>query len=182
MRAAGGRVGLLTAGLDMFKAASSVMVARLFFPEIYWIHILAPVAAILGHNLSIFMVRKDSEGRLRVGGGAGGASCVGGSFGLWPPSFLIIVPLGALIYFGIGYASVTTLSVGLLSTFVFGYRAWAGISPWTYALYGLLAEVLLALALLPNIRRLIQGNERLVGWRAKRRKPEEDSPEQAAGV
>ena len=93
---------------------------------------------------------------------------MGGSFGLWPTSFLIIVPLAAAIYFGIGYASVTTLSVGLLSTLVFAYRAWAGLSPWTYALYGLLAEVLLLLALLPNIRRLIQGNERLVGWRAKK--------------
>ncbi len=162
-------MGLLTAGLDMLKAASTVVLARFFYPDIYWIHILAPIAAILGHNLSIFMIRRNEKGQMRLGGGAGGSPCVGGSFGLWPTSFLIIVPLAAAIYFGIGYASVTTLSVGLLSTLVFAYRAWIGLSPWTYALYGLLAEVLLVLALLPNIHRLIQGNERLVGWRAKKR-------------
>jgi glycerol-3-phosphate acyltransferase PlsY len=175
MRAAGSRAGLLTAGLDMFKAASTVAISRFFYPEAYWLHILAPIFAILGHNLSIFLVRRDTEGRLRLGGGAGGAPCVGGSFGLWPPSFLIIVPLAGAIYFGIGYASVTTLSVGVLSTLIFLYRAWAGTSPWTYAIYGLLAEILLILALLPNIRRLVQGNERLVGWRAKRAKAQTES-------
>jgi len=64
---------------------------------------------------------------------------------------------------------VTTLSVGVISTLIFAYRAWIGVSPWQYALYGLIAEVILIWGLRPNIRRLISGNERLVGLRARRR-------------
>jgi glycerol-3-phosphate acyltransferase PlsY len=78
--------------------------------------------------------------------------------------------MGALILFGVGYASVATMSVALLSSLVFAYRAWIGASPWAYAVYGLLAEVVMIWALRPNIRRLIQGNERLVGWRARKKK------------
>jgi glycerol-3-phosphate acyltransferase PlsY len=167
-RAAGTRIGLLTAVLDMLKAGATVALARLVLPENAWLHVLSPLAAILGHNHSIFMVRRLEDGRLKWGGGAGGASCVGGSLGLWPPSFLIIVPMAALVYFGIGFASISTLSVGVISTLVFAVRAWQGYSPWTYAAYGLLAEVLLILALLPNIRRLIEGTERPVGLRRLR--------------
>ncbi len=169
MRAAGPRIGLTTAVMDMLKGAIAVWMALYFFPEASWLHVLAPAAAILGHNYSIFMVDRGRKGGLRLRGGAGGATCVGGSFGLWAPSLLIIFPLAAAIFFGIGYASITTLSVGLLSTAIFTYRAWTGVSPWIYALYGIVAETILILALLPNIRALVKGEERLVGWRARRR-------------
>ncbi len=168
-RAAGPRIGLTTALMDMLKGAIAVWMAFYFFPEASWLHILAPAAAILGHNYSIFMVDRGSKGGLRLRGGAGGATCVGGSFGLWAPSLLIIVPLAAGLFFGVGYASITTLSVGLLSTMIFTYRAYIGVSPWSYALYGLVAETILILALVPNIRALFRGEERLVGWRARRR-------------
>jgi glycerol-3-phosphate acyltransferase PlsY len=72
-----------------------------------------------------------------------------------------------LIYYFVGYASVTTLSVALLSTLIFAYRAWLGLNPWQYAMYGLLAFFALAWALRPNIKRLIDGEERVVGLRAR---------------
>jgi acyl phosphate:glycerol-3-phosphate acyltransferase len=174
MRAAGFWAGLGTALLDMLKATAMVWVARLLFPlqdttGNAWMHILAPLAVILGHNYSIFLMKRGENGSLRLTGGAGGAPCVGGSVGLWAPSFLIIVPLAAVILFGIGYASVATMSVALLSSILFTIRAIMGLSPWQYALYGIFAEVLLVLTLLPNIRRLIKGKERLVGWRAQRK-------------
>lgn len=173
MRAAGFWAGLGTALLDMLKATAMVWVARALFPMDaspgnVWAHILAPLAVILGHNYSIFLLKREENGSLKLRGGAGGAPCVGGSVGLWAPSFLIIVPLAALILFGIGYASVATMSVALLSSLLFAIMAIAGFSPWQYALYGIFAEILLVLTLLPNIRRLIAGRERLVGWRAQR--------------
>ncbi len=96
--------------------------------------------------------------------------CVGGSVGLWFPSLLIIVPLGAIIlYFG-GYALVTTMSAALISTLIFAYRAWLGASPWEYALYGIISLLVLMWALRPNIKRLLNGTGRVfVGFRARRK-------------
>ena len=165
-RAAGVWAGIGTALLDGLKATSTVWLARLLVPGNYWLEILAPMFAIIGHNYSIFLVERGQGGRFRLRGGAGGAPCVGGSAGLWFPSLGIIIPAAVLIWFLGGYASVTTLSVGLISTLLFGYRAWIGISPWQYSIYGLVSEILLILALRPNIRRLMQGNERIVGLRA----------------
>lgn len=168
MRAAGFWAGLGTALIDMLKAAVTVWIVRGVLGSSPWIEVLAPIAAVLGHNYSIFLIERNEKGALCFRGGAGGAPAAGGAFGLWPPSLLIILPVGALILFGIGYASVATMSVPLVAIAIFAYRAWIGASPWQYILYGVLAEILLVIALQTNIRRLIQGNERLVGWRAKR--------------
>ncbi|MBM3150596.1 MAG: glycerol-3-phosphate acyltransferase [Chloroflexi bacterium] len=167
MRAAGLGAGLLTAAFDILKGAGSVWLARAVGAGA-WIEALAPVAAILGHNYSIFLPERKEDGRWRLRGGAGGAPALGGSIGLWAPSSLVILPLAALIYFGIGYASVTTMSVAVLSIAVFTVRAALGLSPWQYVLYGVLAEALLVWALRPNLQRLAEGTERLHGWRAKR--------------
>jgi glycerol-3-phosphate acyltransferase PlsY len=78
--------------------------------------------------------------------------------------------LAALIWWGIGYASVTTMSIALLAIIIFAYRAWLGLSPWAYVIYGGVALVLLIWSLRPNIQRLINGTERLHGWRAMRLK------------
>jgi glycerol-3-phosphate acyltransferase PlsY len=83
---------------------------------------------------------------------------------------LVIIPLATLILFFIGYASVVTLSIALLAALVFTYRAMVGVSPWQYVIYALLAEALLLWALRPNIRRLLSGTERVVGYRARRKR------------
>jgi glycerol-3-phosphate acyltransferase PlsY len=170
MRAAGVWAGFGTALLDMLKSASTVWMARAILPGYVWLEVLAPVLAILGHNYSIFLIERNEQGRLRFRGGAGGAPTVGGAVGLWLPSILIILPLGVLIWFGIGYASVATLSAALIASLVFLYKALANGFPWQYVVYGLLAELLLIWALRPNIQRLIEGKERMIGWRARRLK------------
>jgi glycerol-3-phosphate acyltransferase PlsY len=181
MRAAGLGAGLLTALLDILKSAATVWVARALTGN-EWIHALAPIAAILGHNHSIFMIERGENGRLRLRGGAGGAASLGGSLGLWWPSVLIMLPLGTAIWWGIGYASLTTLSVGLMSFIIFAVRAALGLSPWEYAAYGVLAEILLVLALRPNIKRLLNGTERLHGWRARKQKQEQPPPPPDNGI
>lgn len=174
MRAAGFVAGFMTAIMDLLKGAAVVWLARLLFPlqanpANAWIHVLAPVATILGHNYSIYLVSRDERGRLHFRGGAGGAPSTGGALGLWAPSILIIIPVASAVFFGVGYASLATLSVGLLAIIIFAYRAMVGLSPWQYILYGIIALVLLAYSLRPNIKRLIMGTERLVGWRAHRK-------------
>jgi glycerol-3-phosphate acyltransferase PlsY len=161
-RAAGFGAGFLTAILDVLKAASTVWLAQALTENI-WIHLLAPLAAVIGHNYSIFLAERGADGRLRLRGGAGGAAVFGGTVGLWPPAALIMLPIGLLIWWGIGYASVTTISIGLMSMIIFAIRAAYGLAPWEYVLYGFVAEVLVLWALRPNLKRLIEGTERRHG-------------------
>lgn len=169
-RAAGFWVGFLTALLDGLKAAIAVWITRALLPNLTWMEVISPLLAVFGHNYSIFLLERSATGRLRLRGGAGGAPFVGGAFGIWPPSLLIIVPIGAFILFIIGYASLTTMSTALIAIAIFTIRAIWFDSPWQYIFYGVIGEILLLWALRPNIRRLLNGTERLVGLRAKRQR------------
>jgi len=172
-RAAGLGAGVLTAIMDFFKAVIAVMIAQTIFKGQPWVEMGAALFAILGHNYSIFLLERERPGKYVLRGGAGGAPCLGGSFAIWPPSLFIILPLGLLILFGVGYASITTLSIAFLAIIIFTIRA-AGpeSSSWAYVVYGLISLLLLIIALIPNIKRLLSGNERLIGIRAwiKKRK------------
>jgi glycerol-3-phosphate acyltransferase PlsY len=170
MRAAGLGVGVATALLDLFKGALCVWIAKWFVPDLVWIHALSPVLAILGHNYSIFLIQRAENGKIKIHGGAGGATCAGGSMGLWPPIMLIIVPVALFILYFVGYASIATLSAPIITLLVFALLAYLGELPWAYVIYGFFAGLLLAWSLRPNIRRLIDGNERLIGLRAKKSK------------
>lgn len=169
MRAGGVWVGVATAILDAFKGFGAVYLSHLLIPGNHiWLEVLAPLFSIIGHNYSIFLIERKENGGFRLRGGAGGATCLGGSIGLWFPSLFIILPLSGLIYYFVGYASVTTMSIAILSTIIFAVRAWLGYSPWQFAVYGLLAFIALAWTLRPNIRRLFDGTERIVGLRARK--------------
>jgi len=163
LRAAGFWAGIGTALLDILKGAVAVWLARWISPQQDWLHVIAPLAAILGHNYSIFLAERDANGKFRLRGGAGGAPSVGGAWGLYPSSLLIILPLGMLVFFTIGIASVTTMAVALFAIIVFAVYAAQGVLPWWYVLYGVGAELLLIWALRPNIKKLLAGQERVVG-------------------
>src|SRR5579859_3270416 len=163
MRAAGLPAGVLTALLDTLKSAACVWLARLILPADTQVigMVLAGLFAIVGHNYSVFLGFK---------GGAGGAPTVGAALAIWPWSFVIAAPVCLVVLFGIGYASLATIAAGLVITAVFAYRAYAQQAPAAFILYGVGALILLVWALRPNIRRLLRGEERLIGWRAKRLK------------
>ena len=169
VRAAGFGAGLLTAILDILKGAASVWLARTLLPENHVFSILAPLAAILGHNYSLFLINRDERGRLRFHGGAGGAPALGGAMGLWLPMFPIVFAVGALVWFTIGIASLTTMAIGLIVIIVFVVRSWLGLLEPVHIWYGVIAELLLIWALRPNIKKLLSGKERVVkfslnGW------------------
>jgi glycerol-3-phosphate acyltransferase PlsY len=177
-RAAGLAAGAITAILDVIKGASAVWIARAMmgstdFPLYHWVEIAAPLAAILGHNYSIYLLeRHEHTGKVRLRGGAGGAACLGGSVGLWAPSVFYILPLAVVVYFFVGYASLTTMSIALISALVFAASALLRGTPWEWVVYGLVALSMLVWALRPNIQRLREGTERLHGfrpWLQKRR-------------
>ena len=174
-RAAGIFAGATTMILDLLKGAVAAWIALYVMPDNAWLATIAPIMAVIGHNYSIFLIERDELGKPHLRGGAGGASTAGGAFGLWWPSILITVPIGVLIlYFG-GFASVATLSIAFLTILIFAVRAWMGLSPWQYVLYGIATQIILIIALQPNIKRLLSGNERVVGWRARKNKKKKDN-------
>jgi glycerol-3-phosphate acyltransferase PlsY len=166
MRAAGLGAGAITAILDVLKGAATAWVVTWLVPGQPWVQVGAALLAIVGHNYSIFLLKYEN-GRLKFRGGAGGATCLGGAIALWNPIVLIILPLAVLVYLFIGYASVTTMSIAFIAMIVFLIRAIMGLSPWAYVIYGALALLVLIFALRPNLQRLKDGTERVVGLRAK---------------
>jgi len=174
MRAAGWFAGVLTASLDVLKGVASGWLAGLFVPGTEWIKVAAALLAVIGHNYSLFLMKKDANGRLCLQGGAGGATALGGAIALWAPSWHYLLPLGVLIYLFIGYASLTTIGMGFFSIVIFGYRWLSGQGHWIDIAYGIFVLGLILWALRPNLERLKQGTERVVGLRAyfkKRLKP-----------
>jgi glycerol-3-phosphate acyltransferase PlsY len=166
MRAAGWFAGLLTVLGDVGKGLASGWIAEAFFPGNNWVKVAAALLAIIGHNYSIFLVKKNELGRLKFEGGAGGATCVGGAMALWMPSLWIIFPISMIVYLLVGYASVTTISVAVAATIIFTVRALVGLNAYAYIIYGILSLVIVLIALRPNLERLKKGTERVVGLRA----------------
>jgi acyl phosphate:glycerol-3-phosphate acyltransferase len=168
-RAGGTWVGIATGVLDAAKAFLAIMLARVIFPGFHGLEALVGLAAVLGHNYSIFLTEWIPWGKIKrpvFHGGAGGAPTVGSAIAFWWLSALIVLPVGILVFVFIGYASITTLVGGLVIAVIFTIRAVLGESSWAYAVFGYIACLLLAFALRPNIDRLIKGTERLVGLRA----------------
>lgn len=169
MRAAGFWAGLATAAFDFIKGTSAVWIVKGIFPEVFWLHVLSGLATILGHNYSIFLIDRTENGRLILHGGAGGATTIGVAFAYWAPAAIITIPISGLILFGLGYASIATMSIPIILFVIFSVRAGMGLSSWAYVFYTLFSEMILLWALRPNIKRLINGSERIVGWRARKK-------------
>ena len=168
MRVAGLWAGILTAIADGIKAALAVLLARALTGNA-WVEAAAGVLAVVGHNYSIFLIELVSK-KFRFRGGAGGGSTIGAATIMWSPIAAIVIPVGFLLLIGIGYASVSTMAIGLLTTIIFLVRAINGQGPWAYVVFGILTEALLIWGLRPNIDRLKQGTERLIGWRARQKR------------
>lgn len=166
LRAAGLGVGVLTSLSDVLKGAASVWIVSWLFgdalgPMLPWMQATAGVMSVVGHNWSIF---------LKFGGGAGTGPNVGWSSAIWlwilPIAFLV---MGGMLYF-VGMASVASLSMAVVTIIVFAYRYLAGIDATPAYLAGsIVAGLVVTWALRPNIKRVLNGTERLVGPRAKRR-------------
>jgi glycerol-3-phosphate acyltransferase PlsY len=168
-RVGGFWVGLFTAIGDGLKAAAAVWLARWLTDGMVWIEVLAGAIAVFGHNNSIFLYERKGEG-WRLGGGAGGASSVGAAFALHYVVGFLAIPIGVILLFVVGYASIATMSIGVSVAIIFAIRAAMGLGPWEYVAYGILVELMVLWALRPNIKRLLNGEERVVGLRALRTK------------
>jgi acyl phosphate:glycerol-3-phosphate acyltransferase len=150
MRAGGVKAFVLTGIGDVLKGVAAVIVARLITGDWLVGQAVAGVAAVIGHNWSIFLGFK---------GGAGTGANIGVCIGLWPLSALWLIPLVPLGVFVVGYASITSLVIAALIPITLALRAAAGQSSWIYVGYGIAAALTVVWALRPNIKRLLAGTE-----------------------
>lgn len=165
-RAGGPIAGVLTAVGDALKGYGAVMLARLVIgPEVLATTVgtvaavLAGLAAVIGHNWSVYLGFK---------GGAGTAPNIGAAIAFWPIAGLYLAPMVPLGLYLIGYASVTSLVIAGMVLVTFVVRAVLQADPnWWYVGYAAAAAVAVVWALRPNIERLRAGTERMVGLRAR---------------
>jgi len=157
LRVAGPWVALLTSLSDVAKGLLAVYLARAVV-GIPVVEALAGLAAVVGHNYSIFIGFK---------GGAGTATTIGGAIGLWPWNGAIMIVVGAAVVTAMRYASLGSIVVALLLPIILILRAWLAGAPWVYLIHGLGTAALTLWALRPNIRRLLDGNERQVTLRKR---------------
>ena len=154
MRAGGSWAGIATGAGDILKGFLAVVVARLIIgdavanPSVAGI--VGGVASVVGHNWSVFMGFR---------GGAGTATNVGASIAIWPLSALWLLPMLPFGLNAIRYASLMSLIVAAVIPISFAIRAALGYGPWLDVLYGVLTGLVVAWALRPNIKRLINGTE-----------------------
>lgn len=154
-RAAGFVPGLLTALMDIFKGAVTVLVVRNYFGDLTqgWAEALAGLCVVLGHNYSVF---------LKFKGGAGGATAIGTGAAFWLIGTLPALLAGLFMLFIIGYASLATIFAAYGVAVALTAAVFLGRGPVSYAFFGWGIVILVMLALRPNLERLINGTERRV--------------------
>lgn len=153
-RAAGLGPAILTAAGDFLKGLSAVLIARAVLGSSVG-EVLAGVAAVAGHNWSVFLGWR---------GGAGTATNLGVISALSLPVALALSAAGLLVIVISRYASAASLAVAVLAPAIFLALALLAHHPLPHALYGLLAGAVIVLALRPNIVRLLAGTERRLSY------------------
>ena len=152
LRAAGKKAALLTVIGDLSKGALAVLLARTVVGTDS-AAVLAGLAAVLGHNRSIF---------LRFRGGAGSMTNVGVVLAMAPHvvPFMAAAALVAALLSRI--ASVASIAAAAAMVVVLVGAFFLSLTSAACVVYGVLACALIIFELRPNIERLRSGSERRV--------------------
>jgi glycerol-3-phosphate acyltransferase PlsY len=170
LRSAGRKVAILSGACDVLKGAVAVLVAGLIIGKSYVAigsfgfgpllgQVLAGLAAVAGHNWSIF---------LKFRGGSGVATFFGG----WAALFPMVAILGGEILF-LGAASTLFVSLGSIAGVVGTYAIVIPLTivsglPIEYLLYAFIGTGMIIYTHRGNIVRLFNGKERKLGEKAEK--------------
>ena len=159
LRSAGPWAAILAVLGDVGKGVVAVFVARALVgsPSA---EVLAGLAAILGHDFSIF---------LSFSGGRGVATTLGALGALYLPAALILALLGLSVVALSRYASLASLTIATLTPLAMLYLVLFADKPVWYLVYGLAAGILIVGLHKGNIQRLLAGTERKIGESGQRR-------------
>ncbi|MFA6431762.1 MAG: glycerol-3-phosphate 1-O-acyltransferase PlsY [Candidatus Margulisiibacteriota bacterium] len=149
LRTVGAFPGALALILDVLKGTGAVLLAKLFFGDPALI-ILCGLAAVLGHSFSIF---------LKFKGGKSVATGIGILLGIAPEIFLftvLIFIISLLLCRYVSVSSITASIIAAVSFFILG-------KPVAYSVVVSLIAALIILRHIPNVKRVIAGNEPKIG-------------------
>jgi glycerol-3-phosphate acyltransferase PlsY len=177
LRTAGRKSAALVATMDLLKGVVAVIVAGLIVGRGYLIvgdfgfgtlvaQVLAALAAVIGHNWSIF---------LRFHGGRGVATFLGGLIALCP---IAAVVGGEIIIISAGLTQY--MSLGSIAGVVGAYAILVPLTimngfPLEYLLYALIGAVIIIVMHRDNIMRLVRGEERRLGEKGEKREKRDSS-------
>lgn len=160
-RAAGPWGLALTCLGDVLKGVFAVWVARVLMvyalslgvnPSLApWIEAAAGIAVVAGHNWSAF---------LGFRGGAGTATSIGvlGAMNLYVGLGLTVI--GLLVMIITRMASPGSITIALAMAPALAISAAAGGTPWACVMFGIVGGAFTIHALIPNVRRILRGQER----------------------
>jgi len=161
LRTLGPRWAVVVLALDLAKGLAAVLLAQQLYlagapgsPE--WVAVAAGVAAVAGHNWSVF---------IGFTGGRGVATAAGGLLALVPLALAIVAPIVAIVIWRTRLVSLGSLVAALLAVAVTATLAAAGIGSWAATGYALAAGALIWIAHRDNLERLRAGTERRLGER-----------------
>jgi len=159
LRTVGPRWGALVLLADVAKGAVPVVIARVISDEPY-VQTVAGLAAAIGHDWPVFAGFR---------GGRGVAASFGAALAMNPIASAALIPVGAGLLAVTRIMSVMSVGMGLVLAAVFVGLAAAGVHPWAYAVYAIVAAALLIAAHRENIERLLAGTEPKLGRGGERR-------------
>ena len=144
---------------DLGKGASAVYIARAL-ADSQTVEALAALAALAGHNWSIF---------IRFSGGRGIATGIGGLMAMTPVFGVVSIGFGLLVIALSRYVSLGSLTgaafvlIGLLVLALLGHE------PWAWFAYTAVGVPIVFFQHRDNIVRLARGTERKLGQKGERR-------------
>jgi glycerol-3-phosphate acyltransferase PlsY len=152
LRSAGREAALLTVIGDLLKGTLAVLLARALVGT-DWAAVMAGLAAVFGHNRSIF---------LSFRGGAGSMTNVGVVLAI-APHVVPFMGAAALVAALLSRtASVASIVTAIIMVVALAASFFLSLTPPAYVVYGVLACALIIFELRPNIERLRSGSERRV--------------------
>ena len=166
LRTAGGKAAAMVAGLDVLKGVLAVVFAGMIVAKIgdfglgvVAAQVVAALAAVAGHNWSVF---------LKFHGGRGVATFFGGLIALCPPAALFG---GEVLILGTGLTRYASL--GSIAGVVGAYTILVPLTimndfPIEYLTYTLIGTLVIIVMHRDNITRLITGKERRLGEKVGR--------------
>jgi acyl phosphate:glycerol-3-phosphate acyltransferase len=156
MRTLGTAWGAAVLMLDLLKGLAAVLLARLRFdgnaPE--WVAAAAGLAAVAGHNWSIF---------IRFTGGRGVATTGGGLLALSPLTVAVLLPVMLLVAWRWRYVSAASLIGAAGAIIITLALALTGAGGWPAFGYAVTAGAIVIGSHADNIARLRAGTERRIG-------------------
>jgi len=144
-RVLGTWLGLLVFAADLLKGFLPVLLARYVAGP--WVTVLVAMAAILGHNWSLF---------LRGRGGKGVATGAGVVLAMMPLTLVLLLGVFFAVFAATRFVSLASIA----ATALFPVLAVAFDQPGAYVAFSVAAAALVIAAHHANIRRLLRGEER----------------------